>query len=152
MGQFIDETGNRYGSLYVLKRSPNISTRVMWECKCDCGKVVITQGTSLRSGNSTTCGCRNDNYERFSDEELLVGLRLYFGDHGCNPKEKEWPSASTIVRRFGNWNKALAAADLSPSMRGPRVTDPSRLARNVTVKRHMTDGLSEKAIRGIHES
>lgn len=34
------------------------SRGAMWSCRCDCGGDVITRGSSLRSGNTRSCGCR----------------------------------------------------------------------------------------------
>lgn len=53
----IDLTGNRFGGWFVLKRAPNRGKAVMWECLCDCGTTSVVQGTSLKSGASTNCGC-----------------------------------------------------------------------------------------------
>ena len=55
----IDETGNRYGKLTVLYRSKDKTdgTHIFWHCKCDCGNECDINGTYLRSGVSTNCGC-----------------------------------------------------------------------------------------------
>lgn len=59
MGKAIDETGNRYGILTVLKRVENNKYRkAQWLCQCDCGKEIVVDGCSLRSGNTKSCGCR----------------------------------------------------------------------------------------------
>lgn len=29
---------------------------LMWHCECECGKKIVTRGTSLRSKNTTSCG------------------------------------------------------------------------------------------------
>ena len=55
----IDLTGKRFGRLVVLKRSgqraPN--NQLMWECRCDCGNIVVKRGDALRSGQTLSCGC-----------------------------------------------------------------------------------------------
>ena len=54
----IDETGKRYGKLQVLYRSSKTDgTHIFWHCKCDCGNECDINGTYLRSGVSTNCGC-----------------------------------------------------------------------------------------------
>lgn len=30
----------------------------MWNCLCDCGNTVVVDSNSLKSGNTTACGCR----------------------------------------------------------------------------------------------
>jgi hypothetical protein len=55
-----DEVGKRYGRLAVIGRAPANPTRrqgAQWLCRCDCGKEIITRGSSLRSGASASCGC-----------------------------------------------------------------------------------------------
>lgn len=54
-----DETGKRYGKLTVLKRSEERTdgSHVFWECLCDCGNLKTINGTYLRAGISTNCGC-----------------------------------------------------------------------------------------------
>lgn len=55
---------------------------------------------------------------RFSERELLEGLRAWACAHGAAPTVREWvaggasPSASTLRHRFGSWNAALAKAGL----------------------------------------
>lgn len=66
----IDETGNRYGKLLVLYRSPKTDgTHIYWHCKCDCGNECDINGTHLRTGISTHCGC-----ERSAGETKIQSL------------------------------------------------------------------------------
>lgn len=54
----IDEAGNRYGKLLVLRSAPPSRThQAMWVCKCDCGNEIITRGSELRRGTKSDCGC-----------------------------------------------------------------------------------------------
>lgn len=56
----IDVTGQRFGRLLVLRRAPDLAgypKRAAYECRCDCGRVVIALGKSMRSGNTSSCGC-----------------------------------------------------------------------------------------------
>lgn len=48
----IDETGNRYGKLTVLGFAFSFNRRAMWECRCDCGTVVLVCGPDLRRRDS----------------------------------------------------------------------------------------------------
>lgn len=56
---FIDETGKRYGRLTVLRWDDTHpgSSASKWTCLCDCGTVTYAAGTSLRTGNTRSCGC-----------------------------------------------------------------------------------------------
>lgn len=62
MPKLIDETGNRYGRLTVIERAYPRGHRAgaYWLCECDCGNHVIVPGGSLRSGGTTSCGCKNN--------------------------------------------------------------------------------------------
>lgn len=54
----INETGNKYGKLTVLKAVDIPNNGAYWLCKCDCGNEKIVQGALLRSGNTKTCSER----------------------------------------------------------------------------------------------
>ena len=64
IGKIKDITGQRFGKITVIKQGdrvtyPSGSSKVNWICECDCGNEVITNGPSLRKGNTTSCGkCR----------------------------------------------------------------------------------------------
>lgn len=61
---FIDLTGKKFDHLTVIKRAPDkyVSGKQVtcWYCICDCGNpnMVIVPGHSLRTGHTTSCGCR----------------------------------------------------------------------------------------------
>lgn len=58
MSKLIDETGNRFGRLVVIKRKQREHLRnATWECKCDCGNTVNVIGSLLRNGTTKSCGC-----------------------------------------------------------------------------------------------
>lgn len=51
--KLIDETGNRYGRLIVIKFA-RIGRRgtAYWLCQCDCGNETIVEGKELRKGST----------------------------------------------------------------------------------------------------
>lgn len=53
-----DLTNRRFGHLTAIK----YLGRSSWECKCDCGKIISIYGGNLKSGQSTSCGCRRINH------------------------------------------------------------------------------------------
>jgi hypothetical protein len=60
VGRFIDLIGQRFGFWLVEVRAENNrSGQVCWTCLCDCGTKRIVVANSLRSGNSTSCGCNH---------------------------------------------------------------------------------------------
>jgi hypothetical protein len=82
--QPIDETGNLYGRLLVLKRATTRrrNNSAMWECLCDCGEVVDIAGTSLRAGSYKSCGhllaaeemCANIIFSRYKQNHRRLGF------------------------------------------------------------------------------
>ena len=59
-----DETGNRYGHLFVLEFVGLRSRLALWKCLCSCGKEHTVRGSNLRSGNTRSCGCSKDYSSR----------------------------------------------------------------------------------------
>ena len=55
----IDLTGQKFGRLYVVDRydTPDMKSRPLWRCFCDCGRVAIVEGQNLRAGMTRSCGC-----------------------------------------------------------------------------------------------
>lgn len=90
MPKFVDLTGQRFGKLTVLERAPNIGKHTAWKCKCDCGNIVVKEGTNLKQGHTKSCGC--DWPQRPKDEVgnkygLLTVLRY---SHNDNHGNKWW--------------------------------------------------------------
>lgn len=58
MPALIDLTDNRFGRLIVvLREGTDKNQKATWRCKCDCGKVIVTEGQSLKRGDTQSCGC-----------------------------------------------------------------------------------------------
>ncbi len=56
--KFQDLTGMRFGRLTVSGLvGRNNSKALLWECKCDCGRVSRPTSANLKSGTSASCGC-----------------------------------------------------------------------------------------------
>lgn len=60
MGKTIDMTDKKYGRLTVLEKAEyqGKDRHTFWKCKCNCGNTIITSGKSLRTGRTTSCGCK----------------------------------------------------------------------------------------------
>lgn len=57
-----DLIGQKYGRLTVIDRaedyiSPSGDHVACWLCKCDCGNEKVVKGSSLKRGNTKSCGC-----------------------------------------------------------------------------------------------
>lgn len=47
----------RYGHLTIIEVVEKKNGFIMVRCKCDCGREKVVRYSSLRSGNTTSCGC-----------------------------------------------------------------------------------------------
>lgn len=64
MPKLIDLTGKTFGRLTVIKRHPQNTknNHPRWICRCACGNDnIIVQGSHLRSGHTTSCGCYHNS-------------------------------------------------------------------------------------------
>jgi hypothetical protein len=60
MGKFIDLRECRFGFWFVLdKAEKSKSNKTQWLCECDCGTQKVVTSNSLRTCNSTSCGCNH---------------------------------------------------------------------------------------------
>jgi len=80
-----DITGQRFGRLVALQDvASNPNGIRIWECQCDCGNLARILVTSLRHGNTRSCGCLRVD---------LGGMNTYNHGH-CNgslsPTYKSW--------------------------------------------------------------
>lgn len=55
--------GRRFGRLLVMKIVES-DRRRFWECRCDCGKTILVNSTSLGNGNTKSCGCFRSDRQR----------------------------------------------------------------------------------------
>lgn len=59
MAMFKDLSGRTFSRLTVLGYSgKNKHGLSLWECKCECGNLVLVTTCHLTSGHSKSCGCR----------------------------------------------------------------------------------------------
>lgn len=63
--------GKKYGRLLVIKRIKSVNGKTKWLCKCDCGNECVVYATSLKSGNTQSCGC----YKRENAKKLYSTVR-----------------------------------------------------------------------------
>ena len=52
-----DITGQRFGRYVVLDFAFIKQGRAYWKCECDCGTIKNVRGSSLRIGQTKSCGC-----------------------------------------------------------------------------------------------
>lgn len=56
---FKDLTGQTFGKLFVLdKTDQRQAGAVVWKCQCECGNISYVPTGNLKSGHTTSCGCK----------------------------------------------------------------------------------------------
>ena len=56
--------GQKFGKLTVESSAgTNKWKHRLWECKCDCGNIVIVDTSRLRNGHTKSCGCLHPKAE-----------------------------------------------------------------------------------------
>lgn len=91
--QVIDLTGQRFGQWTILQLSPVRQHRkAQWECVCDCGTEATVESRSLRTGNSTGCGCTRKYFKIHGMTETSEhGIWRSMIARCTNPKSKGYP-------------------------------------------------------------
>lgn len=58
---FIDLTGQVFGTIVVVERAPSVPGRdiAYWSCRFECGHTKALRSDNLRARKTMHCGCRN---------------------------------------------------------------------------------------------
>lgn len=90
----IDETGNTYGFLTVIKRAPTPEGKktAFWYCKCVCGNEKIVEGINLREGHTRSCGqCHSiESVNKINELGNRYGHLLVIEEAGRKDGKVEW--------------------------------------------------------------
>ena len=84
LGKMIDITGQTFGKLTVIENVGKLDgRRYFWKCSCECGNIIIKEGSLLRSGNTKSCGCgKYDGLKKYNQQqtqETLIKNGTIFG-------------------------------------------------------------------------
>lgn len=92
-GNMIDISGQRFGRLIaIIRTSKRVDPRktnsgeYYWLCKCDCGNEKEIMMSSLRRGDTTSCGCYGKE-QRLKAVSLMPG-QANFNALFCNYKNQ----------------------------------------------------------------
>lgn len=55
--RYEDLAGKKFGKLTVREFSGRKGKDILWLCDCDCGNTKVAFASSLKAGNTTSCGC-----------------------------------------------------------------------------------------------
>jgi hypothetical protein len=96
--QVKDIAGKRFGRLVVVGFHDTIAMpngrAARWQCRCDCGTEVVVIGTSLRRGNTSSCGCIS--------RERTAARNSKHGDARRGRKTPEYTAWRNMIARCYN--------------------------------------------------
>lgn len=74
----IDRVGQKYNMLTVIRRMPKVDKITRWECRCDCGNIIVVTDTHLTRTKHCvkSCGCLRPKFHHKSYTRLY---RIYTG-------------------------------------------------------------------------
>ena len=100
MGKFIDLTGQIFGDLTVIERDTTVAAReAYWKCRCSCGNIISTRGSTLRGGKATSCGCMSGKKAGEKMTKDLTGQT--FGELTVLQKDE------TNTQKGAFWNRSV---------------------------------------------
>ena len=114
----VNEVGNRHGRLVVLARDGvgSKKTRVKWICQCDCGAKKTILGTSLRNGNTRSCGCLDAERRACLPNGEATFNKIYYDYvRGAKKRGFEWQVTKQEFRDFVGNNCFYCGAEPSQS-------------------------------------
>ena len=80
MTKRLDLTGQKFGRLLILEFVKVKNSITYWKARCDCGNEVIVRGTCVKTGHTTSCGCRKKETAQencFKPTHGKKGTRIY---------------------------------------------------------------------------
>ena len=97
---FKNIAGKRFGRL-VAKKVVRGKKKggAYWRCECDCGEIAICRGDRLRSGNTSSCGCKNIEWA-----DWLLDVMAQQDD--CREKERTISLTKARKKFFSKQRKA----------------------------------------------
>jgi hypothetical protein len=121
----IDLTGDRFGRLEVIEKSPKVGNgkkkRAYWLCQCDCGKKHTVRSDGLTSGDTTSCGCysREQSTTHGMRNTLVYRKWIALNSRCNNPKNASYSDYGergiTVCDRWSKFENFLEDMGLPPS-------------------------------------
>lgn len=71
--------GRKFARLLVIAEAKPVGVRrrVAWLCQCDCGTTKVIKADELKSGDTKSCGCLNDEKRKERAPQLYAPLTKY---------------------------------------------------------------------------
>lgn len=130
----IDLNGQTFGRLLVVSFDGRRNRRSYFKCTCDCGNQIIARSDSLRSGNTTSCGCLRSRIPPIvrarngRSKHPLYGVWRSMVSRCYSPKHTSFPRYGAIgIDVCTSWRKSFETflQDM-----GPRPSNRHSIERN----------------------
>lgn len=97
MSKILDLTGQKFGFLKVLSITNDRKYgKVVWLCKCECGKEHRVISCNLLNGSTISCGCKNKlnlakaNYKHGLSDSRIYNIYICMKERCYNPKSTSY--------------------------------------------------------------
>lgn len=99
------DISKKYGRLKILSKAPSGKNWVArWNCLCDCGKAKTVFESSLKSGNTQSCGCLQKEKLKL----VSAGNRVHGESDGITRSPEYMAWSSMISRCYNPSHKSYA--------------------------------------------
>lgn len=89
MSKLLDLTGQKFAEWTVIERDLSKKGTAYWICQCSCGTLRSVCGSSLRSGVSSSCGCKKIEKSRENNGKFINELGNRYGKLLVISKDEE---------------------------------------------------------------
>src|SRR6185312_12601943 len=107
----LDITGNIFGKLTVIGKSPNgPSGQTKWICRCECGSTKSIMTNSLMLGRTKSCGCNiikaaKSRIKNISGKRFGALVVIDLAD--CNKSGAYWNCICDCGKKMTTWGTTL---------------------------------------------
>lgn len=75
--------GEKYGRLTAIKQVGRDNSRqALWLFQCECGKTCVTRASSVRNGNTSSCGCFKKEQSSIISKQTIKNAHAANITHG----------------------------------------------------------------------
>jgi hypothetical protein len=115
MSKKADMLEKTFGELFVIRENGKLGQHLAYLCECSCGNQVTIRGCSLRSGNTTSCGCVHKamisklNFKHGKKDSREYSSWQMMNDRCHNPQSISWDRYGgrgiTVCEEWKDFNK-----------------------------------------------
>lgn len=87
MSAFINLVNQQFGRLMVIDLASMDGGATRWQCRCECGAIVVVKSGDLRNGHTRSCGC----YQRQRASQTMTR----HGESKSTPEYRAWLNMRT---------------------------------------------------------